>query len=554
MAHDEGAEVALEFALRNPGRTGALALLSPSLEGFSLSPDGAAAAADLRAALKTDPTKAIEEKLFPSAIFDAAREREGIFERIEDIFSALPPGALADSTAFRAPGPLSRDASAPSPPGPSSSSASATWRTGSGARGDRGRHSGGRARAPPRGFTLPAHRGEPGRDAQAHRLLPSRARVRAIGTRGRRSDRSRDRRESSARKERPRTETGAFRPPFPVAPAGASGDRLQEVGVDLRPRQLREKEVHRVDRLDRGESPAELVDLRQLVGRVELLFLARPGGRDVDAREDARSKSPRSRMISQFPVPLNSSKMTSSIRLPVSTRQVATIVSEPPSSWFLAPPKKRRGFSIVRASMPPEENLAAPSLLVVVGAAHPRQRVAEDDDVLSDLHEPLGPLERRLGDGDVVSGGHVGRRSDDLSGDRPLHVGDLLRSLVHEQHEEDDVGVVRAMAFAIVFRRNVFPAFGGATMRQRWPRPIGTTRSRTRPEFSSGPVSILRRRFGSIETPLVELDVPRPVLGRCHPLDRDDLLDHRPLGPPRRRLGLDEQAVFEVLRLHEVLR
>jgi len=96
VAHDEGAEVALEFALRNPGRTGSLALLAPSLEGFSLSPDAAAAAADLRAALKADVAKALNEKLFPSPIFDAAREREGVLERIEDIFRRYPqsPGRL----------------------------------------------------------------------------------------------------------------------------------------------------------------------------------------------------------------------------------------------------------------------------------------------------------------------------------------------------------------------------------------------------------------------------------------------------------------------------
>ena len=96
LAHDEGAEVALEFALRNPGRTGSLALMAPSLEGFSLSPEAAVVAADLRAALRADVTKALDEKLFPSAIFDAAREREGIFERIEDIFRRYPqsPGRL----------------------------------------------------------------------------------------------------------------------------------------------------------------------------------------------------------------------------------------------------------------------------------------------------------------------------------------------------------------------------------------------------------------------------------------------------------------------------
>ncbi|HMM34791.1 MAG TPA: alpha/beta hydrolase [Thermoanaerobaculia bacterium] len=90
LAHDEGAEVALEFALRNPGRTGSIALLAPSLEGFSSSPDVAAAAADLRAALRSDAPKALEEKLLPSPIFDAAREREGVFDRIADIFRRFP--------------------------------------------------------------------------------------------------------------------------------------------------------------------------------------------------------------------------------------------------------------------------------------------------------------------------------------------------------------------------------------------------------------------------------------------------------------------------------
>lgn len=90
LAHDEGSDVALEFALRNPGRTGSIALLAPTLEGLPTSPESASAAADLRAALKADPAKALEEKLFPSPIFDAAREREGIFERIEGIFRRYP--------------------------------------------------------------------------------------------------------------------------------------------------------------------------------------------------------------------------------------------------------------------------------------------------------------------------------------------------------------------------------------------------------------------------------------------------------------------------------
>ncbi len=90
LAHDEGADVALEFCLRNPGRTGSIALLAPTLEGLPSSPETAAVAADLRAALRADPVRALGEKLLPSHLFDAAREREGIFERIEAIFRRFP--------------------------------------------------------------------------------------------------------------------------------------------------------------------------------------------------------------------------------------------------------------------------------------------------------------------------------------------------------------------------------------------------------------------------------------------------------------------------------
>ncbi len=45
-----------------------------------------------------------------------------------------------------------------------------------------------------------------------------------------------------------------------------------------------------------------------------------------------------------LPVPLNSSKMTSSMREPVSISAVARMVSEPPSSMLRAAPKKRLGL------------------------------------------------------------------------------------------------------------------------------------------------------------------------------------------------------------------
>ena len=62
----------------------------------------------------------------------------------------------------------------------------------------------------------------------------------------------------------------------------------------------------------------------------------------------------RSSTISILPVPLNSSKMTSSILLPVSTRAVAMIVRLPPSSIFRAAPKNLFGRCKAFASTPPE--------------------------------------------------------------------------------------------------------------------------------------------------------------------------------------------------------
>jgi len=55
-----------------------------------------------------------------------------------------------------------------------------------------------------------------------------------------------------------------------------------------------------------------------------------------------------------FPVPLNSSKITSSILDPVSVNAVAIIVSDPPFSILRAAPKKRFGLCNALASTPPE--------------------------------------------------------------------------------------------------------------------------------------------------------------------------------------------------------
>ena len=58
-----------------------------------------------------------------------------------------------------------------------------------------------------------------------------------------------------------------------------------------------------------------------------------------------------------LPVPLNSSNITSSILLPVSTNAVAKIVKLPEFSVFLAAPKNRFGLCSAAGSKPPDKVL-----------------------------------------------------------------------------------------------------------------------------------------------------------------------------------------------------
>src|ERR1700758_4870762 len=105
----------------------------------------------------------------------------------------------------------------------------------------------------------------------------------------------------------------------------------------------------------------------------------------------------RSRMISELPVPLNSSKITSSIRLPVSISAVAMIVSDPPSSIFRAAPKNRFRRRTRLASIPPtRQPLARGRNHGVVRPSQPRDAVQQDHHVPLVLHQPLGLLQHHL--------------------------------------------------------------------------------------------------------------------------------------------------------------
>ena len=142
-----------------------------------------------------------------------------------------------------------------------------------------------------------------------------------------------------------------------------------------------------------------------------------------------------------LPVPLNSSKITSSMRDPVSTRAVARMVSEPPfldvagrAEELLGrvegagvdaaghDPACRRGPEVVGA-----RRRVIPSRMMTTSLPDSTMRLAR-----SMVSSATGCAPRR-----------GGRRSTPhLALEPPLHVGDLLGPLVDEQHDQVHLGVV----------------------------------------------------------------------------------------------------------------
>jgi len=78
----------------------------------------------------------------------------------------------------------------------------------------------------------------------------------------------------------------------------------------------------------------------------------------------------------------------------------------------------------------------------VVGAAEAGDRIEQDHDVLLVLDQALGLLDHHFGDLDVAAGRLVEGRGNDLAVDRALHVGDLFRPLVNQQHDQDHLGII----------------------------------------------------------------------------------------------------------------
>ena len=157
-------------------------------------------------------------------------------------------------------------------------------------------------------------------------------------------------------------------------------------------------------------------------------------------RLSANSRRSRSSML---PVPLNSSKITSSIFEPVSISAVARMVSEPPSSMLRAAPKNRFGGYSADESTPPDRirPLAGAAMLY----ARP-SRVIESSRTTTSWPSSTSRLARSIASSATVVWSSAGRSNVEamtspLHG--ALHVGDLFGPLVDQHDHQVHFGVVR---------------------------------------------------------------------------------------------------------------
>src|SRR5512140_185290 len=75
LAHDEGAEVAFQFALTYPQRTLSLGFFAPTIEGYPWSEEERGRRAGLKEALKTDLAKALADRWAALPHFDVPEDR-----------------------------------------------------------------------------------------------------------------------------------------------------------------------------------------------------------------------------------------------------------------------------------------------------------------------------------------------------------------------------------------------------------------------------------------------------------------------------------------------
>ena len=203
-----------------------------------------------------------------------------------------------------------------------------------------------------------------------------------------------------------------------------------------------------------------------------------------------RSASSRLSTSSMLPVPLNSWKIASSMCEPVWIRAVPTTVTLPPSSNMRAVANSFLGTSIARTSRPP-----VPVRPVLVHLLNARAvRVMESIRRNTSLPISASRLVRSRTSWEMRTW-FSSSRSMLLATTSPLT---LRRMSVTSSGRSSMSSTMRwhsgwlcATESAICCIRIVLPLRGGATIRARWPLPMGHRRSSTRMVIGAGPTSSL---------------------------------------------------------------
>jgi len=215
-----------------------------------------------------------------------------------------------------------------------------------------------------------------------------------------------------------------------------------------------------------------------------------------------------SRMISLFPVPLNSWKISSSIRERCPPGKVATMVTEPPFSILRARPKKWRGISIAPASSPPDIVRPVPERGTL--KARPRRvSCRRGGSVAAALQLDAHP-------GDVSSTSSRCWRtfcrwcSPGPGVHRAPEVGHRLRPLVDEGDDDPRIGRARG-SLGHLFQRIRLPALAGK-------------------RSARGPRGPMASQVDDAHLSVAPRDVPA---GRR--VEGHEVLEARPLGELRRR-------------------
>ena len=193
----------------------------------------------------------------------------------------------------------------------------------------------------------------------------------------------------------------------------------------------------------------------------------------------------RSNCSSMLPVPLNSSKITSSILLPVSVSAVAMMVRLPPFSIFRAAPKKRFGLCNACASTPPDNTLPLDGATVLYARA---RRVILSNNITTSCPHSTNRFAFSCTIFATFTWFSAGSSKVDAITsaftERAISVTSSGRSSISSTIIYTS-GWFSAIAFAICLSSTVLPVFGCATINPRCPLPIGAKKSMIRTDNGS---------------------------------------------------------------------